>query len=127
MQVIANARLRSILQCDHGVVVTQRSAPQHDQREAFIEAVLSVVEQIPPGQVASYGDIAAYIGRGGPRQVGHVMAGYGAAVCWWRVVRADGQPVRGLENAALAHLAEDGAPLARDRVIMRLARWAPVR
>ena len=42
--------------------------------EDYAELVLSVVEQIPPGRVATYGDIAEMVGRGGPRQVGHVMA-----------------------------------------------------
>jgi alkylated DNA nucleotide flippase Atl1 len=53
----------------------------------YAELVLSVVEQIPPGQVATYGDIAEIVGRGGPRQVGHVMALLGGGVPWWRVVR----------------------------------------
>ncbi|MBO0812573.1 MAG: MGMT family protein, partial [Microlunatus sp.] len=61
-------------------------------REDFVEAVLSAVESIPPGQVASYGDIAEFVGSGGPRQVGSVMSHYGGAVTWWRVVRADGRP-----------------------------------
>ncbi len=98
-----------------------------DHREAYIEAVLSTVEQIPPGQVVSYGDIAAMIGAGGPRQVGHVMSHYGAAVCWWRVVHADGRPAPGLEQRALDQLISEGAPVCGDRVLMRLGRWSPVR
>ncbi|HUR04803.1 MAG TPA: MGMT family protein, partial [Nonomuraea sp.] len=39
----------------------------------FAERVLDVVESIPPGMVMSYGDIAEYLGEGGPRQVGQVM------------------------------------------------------
>jgi alkylated DNA nucleotide flippase Atl1 len=93
--------------------------------EGYVEQVLRVVEQIPPGQVASYGDVAEIVGVGGPRQVGRVMALYGDAVPWWRVVRADGQPVRGLETEALARLRDDGAPLRGGRVEIRLARFAP--
>jgi alkylated DNA nucleotide flippase Atl1 len=92
--------------------------------EGYVEQVLRVVEQIPPGQVASYGDVAEIVGIGGPRQVGRVMALYGDAVPWWRVVRADGQPVRGLETEALARLRDDGAPLRGDRVEIRLARFS---
>jgi len=95
--------------------------------EEFVELVLRAVEQIPAGQVASYGDIAELVGRGGPRQVGQVMAHHGAAVPWWRVVRADGRPVRGLEARALALLGDDGTPLRGDRVIMERARFAPGR
>ncbi len=95
-----------------------------DGPEAYIEEVLRAVEQIPAGQVASYGDVAALVGRGGPRQVGQVMARYGGTVCWWRVVRADGHPVRGLEESALRRLRADGTPLRGDRVDLRRARWA---
>jgi alkylated DNA nucleotide flippase Atl1 len=91
----------------------------------FVEQVLCAVEAIPPGRVMSYGDIAELVGRGGPRQVGTVMARHGAGVPWWRVVRADGHPVTGLTKRALARLRADGTPLRGDRVEMRLARWSP--
>jgi alkylated DNA nucleotide flippase Atl1 len=90
--------------------------------EGYIELVLSTVEQIPPGQVASYGDIAELVGVGGPRLVGRVMSLHGSGVPWWRVVRADGRPVRGLEESALELLRRDGTPLQDGRVDMRAAR-----
>ncbi len=89
----------------------------------FAEAVLDAVELIPRGCVASYGDIAEFLGRGGPRQVGRVMASRGGAVAWWRVVRADGRPVRGLEDAAWAKLRAEGVPARGDRIEMRRARF----
>ena len=94
-----------------------------EQHEAYVEAVLSAVEQVPPGRVASYGDIAEFVGRGGPRQVGRVMSLYGSAVPWWRVVRSDGRPARGHENEALMHLRSESTPVTDDRVRMRLARY----
>jgi alkylated DNA nucleotide flippase Atl1 len=90
--------------------------------EAYVELVLRAVEAIPPGRVATYGDLAAVVGRGGPRQVGQVMSRFGAAVCWWRVVRADGQPARCHEATALARLTDDGTPLRGDRVDLDRAR-----
>jgi alkylated DNA nucleotide flippase Atl1 len=90
--------------------------------EGYIELVLSAVEQIPRGQVASYGDIAELVGVAGPRLVGRVMSLHGAAVPWWRVVRADGRPVHGLEEQALELLRRDGTPLRDARVDMRAAR-----
>jgi alkylated DNA nucleotide flippase Atl1 len=90
--------------------------------EAYVEAVLRVVEQIPAGEVASYGDVAEAVGRGGPRQVGHVMALHGAAVPWWRVVRADGSPARCHEQQALDLLRSEGTPLRGSRVVMGEAR-----
>lgn len=92
---------------------------------SYVEQVLTVVERIPTGRVLSYGDIAEYVGEGGPRQVGQVMARYGGAVPWWRVVHADGTPPLCHDGAALARLRDESAPLrpGLERVDMRLARW----
>jgi alkylated DNA nucleotide flippase Atl1 len=90
----------------------------------YVEQVLTAVESIPPGRACAYSDLAEMVGRGGPRQVGQVMARYGDAVPWWRVVRADGRPARGLEEEALARLRAEGTPLRGDRVDLRRARFA---
>nr|WP_294696918.1 MGMT family protein [uncultured Friedmanniella sp.] len=94
--------------------------------EAYVEAVLRLVEQIPPGRVATYGDLAGAVGQGGPRQVGRVMATWGAAVPWWRVVRSDGSPARGHEQEALRLLAAEGTSLRHFRVVLEEARFAPL-
>jgi alkylated DNA nucleotide flippase Atl1 len=93
--------------------------------EDFDERVLAVVEAIPAGRVMSYGDIAEYVGAGGPRQVGKVMSLCGGSVPWWRVLHADGSPPAGHEPEALALLRADGTPLRSGgaRVDMRAARW----
>jgi alkylated DNA nucleotide flippase Atl1 len=90
--------------------------------DVYVEAVLRTVESIPAGRVATYGDIAAAVGRGGPRQVGAVMSRFGAAVSWWRVVRADGQPARGHERQALELLRAEGTPVVGSRVVLVEAR-----
>jgi alkylated DNA nucleotide flippase Atl1 len=92
--------------------------------DEFVEQVLSAVEAIPPGKVASYGEIAELLGRGGPRQVGWVMSHHGSAVPWWRVVRADGRPARGHEDQALRLLLDEGTPLRGERVDLAGARIA---
>ena len=91
--------------------------------EDYVELVLSAVEQIPPGRVATYKDIAEIVGRGGPRQVGQVMAKFGGGVPWWRVVRADGRPARSLEERGLRLLRADQTPIKGDRVDMARARF----
>jgi alkylated DNA nucleotide flippase Atl1 len=91
--------------------------------EEYVELVLSAVELVPPGQVVSYGDIAEYVGRGGPRQVGQVMARYGDAVPWWRVVRSDGRPARCHEDEARTILERESAPIVGGRVQMDRARF----
>ncbi|MBR8744160.1 MGMT family protein [Nocardiopsis sp. MG754419] len=99
--------------------------PADGEPDEYTEEVLSVVERIPAGRVMSYGDIAEYVGRGGPRQVGSTMSHWGGAVPWWRVVRADGRPASGHEVRALSHYAAEGTPMrpGGDRVDMTKARW----
>lgn len=77
----------------------------------FAERVLELTEHIPAGQVLTYGDVAEYLDEAGPRQVGRVMALYGAAVPWWRVVRADGALLPGHELRALEQYRAEGTPL----------------
>jgi alkylated DNA nucleotide flippase Atl1 len=93
----------------------------------YADRVLDVVDAIPAGRVMSYGDIAEYLGEGGPRQVGRVLATYGGSVAWWRVIHADGTPAPGHDLAALARYQEEGTPLRSSvppvRVHMRQARW----
>jgi methylated-DNA-protein-cysteine methyltransferase-like protein len=87
--------------------------------------VLATVERIPPGRVMSYGAIAEYLGLGGPRQVGAVMARHGSAVAWHRVVAATGRVAPGSTEEALRRLHADGTPIRGDKVDMRTAAWLP--
>lgn len=95
-------------------------------QEEYVEAVLTVVEQIPSGRVMSYGAIAETVGVGGPRQVGRVMAVYGGSVPWWRVVRADGSLPECHQRSARGHYLEEATPLRPSGLIdMRAAMWWP--
>jgi alkylated DNA nucleotide flippase Atl1 len=87
--------------------------------------VLDVVERIPAGKVMSYGDVAEFLGAGGPRQVGWVMSHFGSGVPWWRVLRADGTFLDGHQARALAAYRQEKTPLrpGDTRVDMRRARW----
>ena len=91
----------------------------------FASAVLDVVELIPRGKVMTYGDVAEYLGRGGPRQVGNVMARWGGAVTWWRVLKADGSPPPGHETRALRRYRAERTPLrpSGTKVDLTRARW----
>ncbi|MGO4255457.1 MGMT family protein [Marmoricola sp. RAF53] len=98
--------------------------------EEYVERVLALVEQIPPGRVSTYGLIAEALrhslGSGGPRQVGAVMALHGGGVPWWRVVRADGTlPDSHGPEARQAYLGE-GTPLRRSGAVdIEAAVWLP--
>lgn len=111
--------------------MSEQSLPA-DALPEYAERVLDVAELIPPGRVMTYGDVAEWLEEGGPRQVGRVMALYGGAVPWWRVIRADGVLLPGHELEALGHYRAEGTPLKEasraseghlPRVDMQRARW----
>jgi len=97
--------------------------------EEYTEAVLALVERIPPGRVMSYGVIAEVVGeslhRGGPRLVARVLATQGGGVPWWRVVTAGGRLPPGHEVRARRELAAEACPLRGDHVDMAAAAWRP--
>ena len=103
----------------------------------YAEAVLDLVVQIPAGRAMTYGLIAEIVGdrleategrrRGGPRQVGSVLAHAGTDVPWWRVVNTAGRPPERLRQRALEELRAERTPLSADgaRVALRPALWFP--
>lgn len=96
---------------------------------AFVTHVLGIVESIPAGRVMTYGDVAAVLGSRGARLVGQIMARHGAALPWWRVIRAGGRPPIGHEERALPHYTAEGTPLKPGaygyRIDYAVARWSP--
>lgn len=104
---------------------TQNSSRRSSELSPYVERVLDLVERIPPGRVLTYGDVAGLLDEGGPRQVGRVMALWGGAVPWWRVLRASGEPALGHETEALRLLRLDGTALRAGgtRVDLAQARW----
>ena len=97
--------------------------------EEYVEAVLDLVERIPPGRVMTYGAIADALadvaGRTSARHVGTILARHGGAVPWHRLVGASGRLVPGHEHRARRLLAEERTPMRGDRVDMRAAAWHP--
>ncbi|HET6529250.1 MAG TPA: MGMT family protein [Actinoplanes sp.] len=97
--------------------------------QEYVEAVLALVERIPAGRVMSYGAIADALadvsGRNSARQVGTIMARYGGAVPWHRVVTSAGRLPPGHEQEARQRLLADGVPLTGDHVDMARAAWSP--
>lgn len=91
--------------------------------ETFAEAVLAFVETIPPGRVVTYGFIADQLERGGPRQVGRVMATEGFDVAWWRVVKANGALPPHLIVDAQQMWRDEGTAVRNGRVNVAAAHW----
>lgn len=85
------------------------------------DRVREAVEQIPPGRVATYGDVGTVVGLG-PRQVGRLMGVLDDDVPWWRVVRADGTPPTCHGGGAPHRLAAEGTPMRGSRVDVARAR-----
>lgn len=87
--------------------------------ESFFEQVYRVVEKIPYGKVASYGQIARLIGRPrAARQVGYAMRCCPNNLPWQRVVKADGS-ITGGDYAQLraAMLQAEGVELLNDNKV----------
>lgn len=89
----------------------------------FAERVLDAVRLIPRGRVMSYGDIAEYVGAGGPRAVGTVLGRFGGGVPWHRVVTSDGRPNPSAPDEAAALLRRERVPFKKERIDMARARW----
>lgn len=101
-------------------------------RQEYLDLVLDLVAQIPPGQATSYGAIAdaarVLTGRGSARTVGQIMARYGHQVPWWRVVPASGLVPPHLRSRATENLRSEGTPLRSTdplRIDLRRAGWEP--
>ncbi len=100
----------------------------YDPQE-YTEAVLALVESIPPGRVMSYGAIADALydrfQRGSARRVGTIMAQSGGGVPWHRVVAGNGRLPPGHEVRARRLLAAEGVVFRGQHVRMAEYAWYP--
>jgi methylated-DNA-protein-cysteine methyltransferase-like protein len=86
-------------------------------------AILACVEQIPPGKVMTYGDVAEFVGSRAARMVGRVLSHDGGTVPWQRVVRADGSLAPHLYSEQRQLLLSEGVRFVGERVELASARW----
>ena len=78
---------------------------------------------IPPGRVASYGEVAARAGERSARLVGYVLRTDGADLPWHRVLRSDGRFAAPSASEQRARLLEEGVEVLDGRV-PRSYRWS---
>jgi methylated-DNA-protein-cysteine methyltransferase-like protein len=82
----------------------------------FRAKVVQVVAGLRPGEVVSYGDVAAQAGfPGAARGVGAVLAA-SHGLPWWRVVMSSGKLAPGKEGEQARRLRAEGVAVANDRV-----------
>ncbi len=75
------------------------------------DAVIEVLHRLAPGEVVTYGEIAAEAGYPGrARAVGHILATTNG-LPWWRVVNASGRLVPGHEAEQARRLRAEGVAL----------------
>lgn len=86
------------------------------ERGAFEQRVSKVIRSLRPGDVATYGEVAAEAGYpGAARAVGGVLA-RSDGLPWWRVVTANGRLVPGHEAEHARRLRAEGIAVHRGRV-----------
>lgn len=92
-------------------------------------SIVTILSRIPPGRVASYGQVAAMAGlRNGARTVARVLHSSSSSLGlpWWRVLRADGTialPRGGGFEEQAALLAAEGIAVSRTGAV-DLGRFA---
>ncbi|MFM9034357.1 MAG: MGMT family protein [Mycobacterium sp.] len=91
--------------------------------DAQVESVRALVASIPPGRVATYGDIACAAGLSSPRIVGWIMRTDSSDLPWHRVITASGRPARHLATAQLELLRTEGVHAEGGRVPLAAVRY----
>lgn len=98
--------------------------------EPIYQRICLMVQQIPAGKVATYGQIAALVGGCTARMVGYAMAALdgSTATPWQRVINAQGKVSpradSGSTAAQYALLREEGVQIdANGRINLRTYRW----
>lgn len=86
---------------------------------SFESAVVAVLRSLRPGDVVTYGEVAAEAGYpGAARAVGNLLRTV-PDLPWWRVVTATGRLVPGHEREQAERLAAEGVPVRDHRVARR--------
>lgn len=100
-------------------------------QEPIYQRIYTVVRQIPAGNVATYGQIAAIVGNCTPRMVGYAMAALHGAeeVPWQRVINAQGKISPRADSASTERqrmlLEEEGVIFQNNRQTdLRIYRWS---
>jgi methylated-DNA-protein-cysteine methyltransferase-like protein len=84
----------------------------------FERAIVAVLDALEPGDVVTYGDVAAEAGYpGAARAVGRFLADNGGEHPWWRVVTSTGRLVPGHEPEHAKRLRAEGVKVRGRHVV----------
>lgn len=97
--------------------------PSAHTTPAQIDGVRSLIAAIPPGRVATYGDIAAAAGLSTPRTVGWIVRTDAEDLPWHRVVPASGVLARAVARRQAPLLVAEGIPVQSDRIPLSRVRY----
>lgn len=87
--------------------------------ETFEASVHAVLASLRPGEVTTYGEVAAEAGYpGAARAVGTFLRRHGGGLPWWRVVTASGRLAPGKEVEQARRLRAEGVETRGGRVRM---------
>lgn len=83
----------------------------------FQARVAEVLQRLAPGDVVTYGEVAAEAGYpGAARAVGRILAASHGEYAWWRVVASGGRLVPGAEREQARRLRAEGVRVEGSRV-----------
>jgi methylated-DNA-protein-cysteine methyltransferase-like protein len=100
------------------------------ERQQRYARIYRVVQAIPPGRVASYGQVATLAGLPrGARQVGRALAVCPRSLPWHRVLNSAGRIALPEDDPAREHqrrrLSREGVVVIEGRVNLRQFGWRP--
>lgn len=83
----------------------------------FAVRVAEVLARLEPGDITTYGEVAAEAGSpGAARAVGHILAESDGRWPWWRVVTSAGRLVPGAEGEQARRLRAEGTHVENGKV-----------
>ena len=94
------------------------SADRNDWTD-FERDVAAVLDALEPGDLVTYGDVAAEAGHpGAARAVGSVLRRSDGQFPWWRVVAASGRLLSGHEVEQTKRLQAEGVEVQDGRIVL---------
>ena len=85
----------------------------------FERAVAGVLDALEPGDLVTYGEVAAEAGYpGAARAVGGVLRRSNGQFPWWRVIAASGKLLTGHEVEQTKRLKREGVTVRDGRIVL---------